>query len=100
MGSLVESKSAGNFHFAQWKPGFPVDSPDKHQTVDLFNFSNIHLHMLDSSFLLLKASIFGLFQAEPAEVEICFNRAQQNKTVDPYCGKHLGCTHNPISLVD
>ena len=35
-------------------------------------------------------SWFGSREAEPAEVEICFNRKQKNLTVDPFCGKTLG----------
>ncbi|CAL1132382.1 unnamed protein product [Cladocopium goreaui] len=39
-------------------------------------------------FLAIPAQVYAqALQAEPAEVEICFKRAQQNKTVDPYCGK-------------
>lgn len=29
----------------------------------------------------------GTLQAQPAEVEICYNRKQKNLTVDPYCGR-------------
>lgn len=33
---------------------------------------------------------FFVLEAQPADVEICYNRAQQNKTVDAYCGKIPG----------
>lgn len=49
-------------------------------------------------FLAIPTQVIAQLQAQPADVEICYNRAQQNKTVDAYCGKRWAVINEAVVL--